>query len=99
MKEQDLYQVLLSPHISEKATRLADQSQQFVFLVQPTASKKDIKAAVEKAFDVNVESVCVLNIRGKIKRTGRVAGRRKNQKKAYVRLKAGQDIDFLGAQA
>jgi len=98
MNEQELYQILLSPHISEKATRIADQSQQFVFVVKPTATKKEIKAAVELAFDVNVESVRVTNVRGKVKRTGRTVGRRNNWKKAYVRLQAGQDIDFLGGQ-
>jgi large subunit ribosomal protein L23 len=98
MNHDRLYQVLLSPIVSEKSTRLADQANQFAFQVLPDATKSEIKQAVELAFDVNVERVQVANVRGKVKRFGRTPGARSNWKKAYVRLKAGQDIDFTGGQ-
>ena len=98
MNRERLYQVLVSPIISEKSTRVADQGNQVAFEVLPDASKTEIKQAVELAFDVDVERVQVANIRGKGKRFGRTPGARSNWKKAYVRLKAGQDIDFTGGE-
>lgn len=91
-----LYQVIQAPIVSEKSSRTADQSRQMVFSVQPGATKSEIKRAVEMAFEVEVESVQVANVRGKEKRFGRVPGSRKNWKKAYVKLKEGHDIDFAG---
>lgn len=98
MKPERLYQILVSPIISEKSTRIADQGNQVAFEVLPDASKQEIKQAVELAFEVDVERVQVANVRGKVKRFGRTPGARSNWKKAYVRLKAGQDIDFTGGQ-
>jgi len=98
MNRERLYKVLISPIVSEKSTRLADDGNQVAFEVEPTATKQEIKQAVELAFDVDVERVQVANIRGKVKRFGRTPGARNNWKKAYVRLKAGQDIDFAGGQ-
>jgi len=98
MKQERLYQVLVSPIISEKSTRIADQGNQVAFEVLPDATKNEIKQAVELAFDVNVERVQVANVRGKVKRFGRTPGARSNWRKAYVRLRAGQDIDFAGGQ-
>lgn len=95
MNGQELYQVLLAPYVSEKSTRVADKHKQFVFQVRGDATKPVIKQAVEKMFNVQVERVTVLNSRGKIKRVGRRIGRRRQSKKAYVRLKPGFDIDFL----
>ncbi len=91
-----LYQVVLAPIISEKSTRTADKNRQVVFRVLPSATKPEIKRAVEMAFDVEVESVQVTNVHGKVKRVGRVPGSRKDWKKAYVKLKEGHDIDFSG---
>lgn len=98
IREDRLYQVLIAPIVSEKSTRLADQGNQVAFEVRPDATKTEIKQAVELAFDVNVERVQVANVRGKVKRFGQTPGARGNWKKAYVRLKAGQDIDFTGGQ-
>jgi len=95
MKEDMLYQVIRAPHISEKGTKLADSSNQFIFEVLPSATKPQIKKAVELAFKVEVEAVQVLNVRGKVKRSGKFPGQRKSWKKAYVRLKEGHDIDFV----
>ncbi len=96
MKEEMLYQVILAPHISEKSTMVADTNRQFVFEVSRDATKPVIKQAVEKMFNVQVDTVTVVNVRGKVKRAGRTPGRRQDWKKAYVRLKPGQDIDFVG---
>lgn len=89
-------QVILSPHISEKTAIIADKSRQITFKVDNLATKAEVKAAVEQLFDVKVEDVQVVNVRGKVKRFGRTPGARKNWKKAYVKLKEGHDIDFLG---
>jgi large subunit ribosomal protein L23 len=99
VSDERLYQVLVGPVISEKSTRVADKHRQVVFEVLPDADKLEIKRAVEKAFNVEVQSVKVSNVRGKAKRFGRTPGARKNRKKAYVRLKEGHDIDFSGGQA
>jgi large subunit ribosomal protein L23 len=93
---EKLFDVIRAPHISEKATELADKKRQMVFEVRPDATKPIIKAAVEKMFNVQVEHVTVMNVRGKAKTTGRFTGRRSDWKKAYVSLKPGQDIDFTG---
>ena len=98
MNEERVMKVLLGPHVSEKSTRVAEVSGQIVFRVAADASKPEIKQAVEKMFDVQVEQVQVLNVKGKRKSFGRVQGRRKDWKKAYVSLKPGQDIDFLAGE-
>lgn len=89
-----LMQVILAPVISEKSTFVADKHGQVVFRVATDATKPEIKAAVEFMFKVQVEAVTVSNVQGKGKRFGRLAGRRNHWKKAYVRLKAGQEINF-----
>ena len=98
MSQERLLKVLLGPHVSEKTTRAAEQANQIVFKVVPDATKPEIKKAVELLFEVKVDDVTVSNVRGKIKRSGANFGKRKNWKKAYVRLEAGQDISFLGAE-
>ena len=92
--EERLMKVLLAPVISEKATFVAEKAEQVVFLVTRDATKPEIKAAVEMLFKAEVESVQVLNTKGKSKRFGRFMGRRRNERKAYVSLKEGQEIDF-----
>jgi large subunit ribosomal protein L23 len=93
-----IYKVLLGPHISEKATIVADGNGQYVFRVTGDATKPEIKQAIEALFEVKVESVRTLNHKGKTKRTVRGLGKRKDVKKAYVRLAEGQDIDFMVAE-
>ncbi|VFR34030.1 LSU ribosomal protein L23p (L23Ae) [plant metagenome] len=80
--------------MTEKATFVADKHQQIAFRVVADATKPEIKAAVELLFKVQVESVQVLNRKGKAKRFGRFTGRRRNERKAYVSLVEGQEIDF-----
>jgi len=91
-----MHQILLRPVVSEKSTAGAEQHEQVVFEVLRDANKAEVRYAVEKLFDVNVEDVRVMNVRGKIKRFGKTPGQRTSWKKAYVRLAKGQDIDFLG---
>ena len=98
MNRERLFKVLVAPHISEKATILADKNDQYVFRVAPDATKPEIKTAVETLFDVKVQSVQTVNIKGKTKRTARGLGKRNDVRKAYVRLEAGQDIDFADAE-
>lgn len=97
MNQERIYQVLLGPHISEKATIVAEKHRQFVFRVRPDANKLEIKKAVEKLFNVQVASVNTTLLKGKSKRFGRNLGRRSDIKKAYVALKEGFDLDFSGA--
>ena len=98
MNQERLMKVLLAPHVSEKASMLADANQQFVFKVARDATKPEVKKAVEMLFEVNVKGVNIVNVKGKTKRFGAHFGRRSDWKKAYVTLEAGQDIDFLGAE-
>ena len=96
MNKERLMKVLLSPVVSEKSALAADRSNQFAFKVVPDASKPEIAKAVELMFDVKVEEVRTVNVKGKQKRFGAMLGQRNNWKKAYVRLQAGHDIDFAG---
>lgn len=98
MNQERLLKVLYGPHISEKATIVADGNSQYVFRVASDATKPEIKAAVSKLFNVSVESVRTLNQKGKVKKTARGTGKRNDIKKAYVRLAQGQEIDFLNAE-
>ena len=95
MNQERIFKVLKGPHVSEKATVLAEQHSQVVFKVATDATKPEIKQAVEKLFNVKVESIQVLNVKGKRKRTVRGLSKRSDTRKAYVRLAAGSDIDFL----
>ncbi len=99
VSEERLAQVLLAPIISEKGTRLAEEHGQVAFEVAIDATKTEIAAAVRELFKVDVEAVQVVNVRGKMKRAGKHYGKRKNWKKAYVRLAEGADIDFASGAA
>jgi large subunit ribosomal protein L23 len=98
-----LMQVLLAPVISEKSTFIGEKNNQYTFRVASNATKPEIKAAVELMFSakdkkIEVVTVQVVNVGGKEKRFGGAIGRRKNWKKAYVRLKAGQEINFAAGE-
>ena len=95
---EQLMTVLLAPVVSEKSTRVADKNRQYVFRVADAATKPEIKAAVELLFKTKVDSVTVSRVKGKKKRFGRSMGRRNNWKKAYVRLAAGQEINFAATE-
>ncbi len=99
MNQERLMKVLLAPHVSEKSSVAAELNNQYVFKVLPDATKPEIKKAVELMFEVKVDDVRVVNMKGKTKgRPGMRMGRRPNWKKAYVSLSQGQEIDFAGAE-
>ena len=94
MNTQRLTNIIVSPRISEKATIRADIDNQHVFSVLKDATKPEVKKAVELMFDVKVKSVRLMNVQGKLTRVGRTFGKRKDWKKAYVRLEEGFDINY-----
>lgn len=97
MKHSDLMSILVAPVVSEKSTKAAEKHNRVVFRVKRTATKNQVKRAVELLFKVEVDSVNVLNVGGKEKRFGRFVGTRSDWKKAYIKLKPGFDIDFAAA--
>lgn len=98
MNPERIYQVLLGPHISEKATVVAEEHSQYVFKVAKDATKLEIKKAVEQLFEVSVKGVRTAVVKGKTKRTRFGMGQRSDWKKAYVSLEQGQEIDFVDAE-
>jgi large subunit ribosomal protein L23 len=96
LSKEKLMNVLIAPHVSEKAARVSETGNQFVFRVRGDATRSHVKQAVEFMFEVKVDAVQVLNQRGKSRRFGAIQGRRSGIKKAYVRLAAGQTIDLSG---
>jgi len=97
MNQERMHQILVSPHVSEKAALLADEQNQHVFKVISTATKSEVKQAVEGMFKVKVDKVRLLNVKGKTKRFGGRIGKRSDMRKAYVTLMPDNDIDFAGA--
>ena len=98
MNQERIYKVLLGPHISEKATVVAEEHGQYVFKVATGATKLEIKKAVEQLFEVSVKAVRTAVVKGKTKRTRFGMGKRSDWKKAYVSLEQGQEIDFADAE-
>lgn len=90
--------LILAPHLSEKATRVAEDGRQIVFRVRRDATKPEIRRAVEALFEVEVQAVTTVAQRGKQRGFRASRGRRSDWKKAYVTLKPGHDIDFAGAE-
>ncbi|OQW93805.1 MAG: 50S ribosomal protein L23 [Beggiatoa sp. IS2] len=95
MNQARLMQVLLAPHNSEKANLVGEKHRQYVFKVLKDSTKLEVKQAVELLFNVKVESVQIVNVKGKQKTFGRIRGKRANWKKSYVRLEEGFDIVFV----
>ncbi len=103
LNPERLMKVLLAPIISEKSTQIGENHNQYIFRVLDDATKPEIKAAVEFLFSkkdakIEVVGVRVLNVRGKEKKVGKIQGRRRHWKKAYVSLKSGQDINYQAAE-
>ncbi|EOA2693491.1 50S ribosomal protein L23 [Klebsiella michiganensis] len=109
IREERLLKVLRAPHVSEKASTAMEKTNTIVLKVAKDATKAEIKAAVQKLFEVEVEVVNTLVVKGKVKRHGHTLvvkgkvkrhgqriGRRSDWKKAYVTLKEGQNLDFVG---
>lgn len=89
-----LHDTILEPLFTEKITRYAEKEGKFVFRVHPAANKKQVKAAVEKIFNVHVTHINVMNVKGKWRRVRFQAGRTAAWKKAIVTLKKGEKIDI-----
>jgi len=94
MNQERVFQVLLGPHVSEKAAIVGDASNQYVFKVAVDATKLEIRKSVEQLFKVRVNNVTTLKVKGKVKRNKYGYSTKPTWKKAYVRLEQGQDIDF-----
>lgn len=99
MNQERLMNVLLAPHVSEKSTTVGEKNNQVVFKVATDANKIEIKAAVEMLFEVKVDNVRIANMKGKVRNFRQKPGKRKDWKKAYVNLAAGQDINFAGKES
>ncbi len=98
MNQERIMQVLLAPHVTEKTSMVAANGNQVVFRVLPSATKSEVKQAVETLFKVKVRNVTTVNVKGKTKRFGGHLGQRSDWKKAYVSLAEGQELDFLNAE-
>ena len=98
MNQERVFQVLVGPHVSEKAAIVADSANQYVFKVAIDATKSEIKKSVEQLFKVKVDNVNTLKVKGKVKRNRYGFSTKPTWKKAYVRLEQGQDIDFAVAE-
>lgn len=94
MNQERVFQILIGPHMSEKAATVAEDDNQYVFKVALNATKSEIKTSVEQLFKVKVDEVRTLRVKGKSKRTRTGWSTKPSWKKAYVRLEQGQDIDF-----
>lgn len=97
MNPERIYTVLREPHISEKVSILGDRANQYAFKVATDATKAEIREAVETLFNVTVEKVTTANVKGKVKRNMRGTSRKKNWKKAYITVAAGQELDYMVA--
>ncbi len=93
MNIEQKFIVLREPHTSEKTTILADKLKKYAFKVSTDATKLDIKSAIESIFNVKVDKVSTVNVKGKSKRFRGRSGKRNDWKKAYVSLQAGYDLD------
>lgn len=97
MSPERVYQVVFGPHVTEKTVNVSEQANMQTFKVSVDATKLEVKKAIEQLFEVKVDSVRTVKVKGKQKNFGRRAGKRKDWKKAYVKLAEGQAID-LGAE-
>ncbi len=94
MNKEQLMNVLIAPHVTEKTSLAMQNHNQYTFRVKRNATKTDVKQAVELMFEVKVAGVQIVNEPGKTRRFGRIQGRTQDWKKAYVRLVQGQAIDY-----
>lgn len=92
---RDPHSVIRRPLFTEKATYLKESANKLVVEVDRNANKIEIKNAFEKLFNVKVDKVAVINVRGKEKRWGRSVGRAAAMKKAFITLKKGEKLDFI----
>lgn len=93
MIEERLYNVIYGPHVTEKTVMQSESANMHTFKVAANSTKREVKQAVEMLFEVNVDDVRTVSVKGKAKNFGRRPGKRKDWKKAYVRLAEGQTLD------
>lgn len=98
MNQERLLNIILAPHVSEKSTIAAEKRNEYVFKVIGTATKPEVKDAVEFLFNTKVKSVHIVNVRSKTKMFRGLEGKKKGWKKAYVTLQADQKLETVGAQ-
>ena len=91
----NIYSIIKRPHVTEKTSLTSDADNTITLVVDRDANKIEIKQAVEQLFNVQVASVRTVTVAGKVKRFGRSYGKRQNWKKAYIKLKEGQTVDFF----
>lgn len=89
---KDPYKIVIRPVITEKSTWLKEKNREVCFEVDPRANKSEIKKAAEQLFKIKVERVRIMNKRGKKRRVGRSEGKKKDWKKAYIKLKEGEKM-------
>jgi large subunit ribosomal protein L23 len=94
VNREQLMNVLIAPHVTEKTSLAMQNNNQYTFRVKRNATKTDIRQAVELMFEVKVKGVQIVNEPGKTRRFGRLVGRTQDWKKAYVSLVQGQTIDY-----
>jgi large subunit ribosomal protein L23 len=97
MNQERIYQVVFGPHVTEKTVSISEIANMQAFKVSVDATKLEIKKAIEQLFEVKVDTVRTVKVKGKQKSFGRRTGKRKDWKKAYVKLADGEAID-LGAE-
>ena len=95
ISEERLLKILLSPHVSEKSSISTEQFNTVVLKVLNNSTKYEIKCAIKKIFNVEVESVKTLKIKGKKKRQSNRIIQKSNWKKAYIKIKKGYNLDFI----
>ena len=93
---KDPRDIIFAPVVSEKSYDLIERTNTYTFLVDPRSNKTEVKQAIQTIFEVDVVRVNTQNRKGKVKRTGYVRGKRKDNKRALVTLAAGQSIDVFG---
>ena len=93
MNQERLYHVVFGPHVTEKTVKQSERSNMQAFRVSVDSTKREIKQAIELLLEVKVDSVRTVSVKGKTKNFGRRTGKRKDWKKAYVRLVEGEKLD------
>jgi len=93
--QRNPHQILLKPLLTEKSTALREAHSKVCFMVHPQANKIEVKKAVEEVLKLKVDNVHILNVSGKIKRTGRFTGKKPDWKKAVITLKKGEKLDIF----
>lgn len=98
MNQERLYKIVLSSHVSEKATIASEKRNEYVFRVTEDATKPEVKDAIEFLFNAKVKAVRIVKVRAKQKMFRGAEGKRKKWKKAYITLQSDQKLDIIGSQ-